>query len=66
MAGHAELLSRPEGAAGVQPRPSVLRDVAEMWRFAHRVGIARDLKVLYRTHPVRSVAAAAGEWAPFW
>lgn len=41
---------------------SVLRDVAAMWRFAHRAGIARDLKALHHPRLVRSLAAAVSDW----
>jgi len=42
--------------------PSVLRDVAEMWHFARREGIAADLKALHRPRPARSLTAAAMDW----
>ena len=43
--------------------PSVLRDVAEMWRFARITGIDRELKALHRPRPVRSLGAALTDWA---
>ena len=41
---------------------SVLRDAAEMWHFAHRSGIDRELKRLHRQIPARSAGAAAIDW----
>jgi fatty acid desaturase len=41
---------------------SVLRDVAEMWRFARQAGIARELKALHRPCLARSLGAAVGDW----
>jgi fatty acid desaturase len=40
----------------------VLRDVAEMWRYARRAGIARQLKSLHRPRLSRFLLAAAGDW----
>jgi fatty acid desaturase len=42
---------------------SVLRDAADMWRFAHRTGIAEQLKALHRPRLVLSLAAASSDWA---
>lgn len=40
----------------------MLREVAEMWRYARRAGIARQLKALHRPRLSRFLAAAAGDW----
>jgi fatty acid desaturase len=59
-----EELSSTACAAGPQPRApvGVLGEVAEMWRFANGVGIARDLKALHRPRLARSLFAAAVDW----
>jgi fatty acid desaturase len=41
----------------------VLREVAEMWRFAREAGFAGELKALHCPRPLRSVAAAAFDWS---
>ena len=40
----------------------VLADAVEMWRFAAKVGIARQLKALHRPRPALSLLAAAVDW----
>lgn len=52
------------GLTPAEPRTgsSVLRDVGEMWRFAHRAGIAQELKALHRPRLARSLAAIALDW----
>lgn len=48
------------------PRPgrpaSVLSEIADMWDFARRAGVARDLKALHHPKLSRSLFAAAGDW----
>lgn len=47
---------------GQRRSPSVLRDAVEMWYFARSTGIARDLKLLHRPRPSRTLFAAAADW----
>jgi fatty acid desaturase len=49
-------------AAGSDPELGGLTEAAEMWRFAHQVGIAAELKKLHRPRVARSVAAAIINW----
>jgi fatty acid desaturase len=57
-------LSSAEGGIALQPLepPSVLREVAEMWRFARNAGVARELKALHRPRVGRSLVAAVVDW----
>lgn len=57
----ADVSHSSSAAAAVRPA-SVLRDAAEMWHFARKNGIERDLKRLHRPIPARSVGAAAIDW----
>src|SRR5438105_2509471 len=41
---------------------SVLGDIAEMWVFARKAGIAPELRAMYRQRLSRSLRAAAGDW----
>ncbi|HVN36232.1 MAG TPA: fatty acid desaturase [Casimicrobiaceae bacterium] len=56
-----------EGEIGAKARirrpASIGRDIEEMWRFARRTGIAAELKRLHRPRVLRSLAAAAMDWA---
>ncbi len=65
MSGDAGVLGSPEVVADplVRRPASVRRDVEEMWRFARRAGIAAELKALHRPRVLRSVLAAAIDWA---
>jgi len=56
-------LSTDSAAGWQQRRPNVLHDAAEMWHFARRNGIVRELKALHRPRVLRSLAAAAIDWA---
>lgn len=48
-------------ALGVEPA-SVAGQAAEMWRFAHRAGIAAELKALHVPRPARTLSAGAFDW----
>ena len=61
--GALGLCASPPATAHPRAPNPVLRDVAEMWRFARAAGIARDLKTLYHPRLGRSLAAAALDWA---
>jgi fatty acid desaturase len=41
---------------------SVRRDIAEMWHFARKTGIARELRALQHPRLSRSLVAAAADW----
>jgi fatty acid desaturase len=52
------------GAASpaAEESPSVLREIAPMWRFARDSGFAQALHELARPRPARTLAAAALDW----
>jgi len=63
MAGHTEQPGSQPGAASQRGAASVRRDIAEMWHFARRAGVARELRTLQRPRLPRSLFAAAVDWA---
>ncbi len=64
MTDYAQPLAEHTGvaASGSRRRASVLNEAADMWHYAHRVGIATALKALHRPRLLRSLAAAALDW----
>ena len=49
-------------APAAEENASVLREIAPMWAFARRSGIAQELHALARPRPGRTLAAAALDW----
>ena len=64
MDGHVGQLRSTGSGAVVQDRgpTSVLGEIAEMWYFARKTGIARELRALHRPRLSRSLSAAAADW----
>ena len=64
MSGYVEQAGGMEAARAVEPRgpASVRRDIAEMWYFARKTGIARELRGLHHPSPSRSILAALTDW----
>lgn len=64
MSADAVPFSSTPSTAGheVRRRASVRHDIAEMWQFARRKGIARELKALSRPRVARSLLAATVDW----
>lgn len=48
--------------AGARRAIALRHDMADMWHYARRAGVARELKVLHRPNVARSLAAAAVDW----
>lgn len=64
MYGEAAPVSNIPATRPPAHRTSPIRhDVADMWHFARRAGIARRLKALHEPNLARALAAAAVDWA---